>query len=47
MVDFKDAVPELAAKLPRATTALVPGCGHLAPLEASEEFRRLVRENLG
>jgi len=47
MVDFKDAVPSLAARLPNATTALIPDCGHLAPLEAPEEFRRLVLENLG
>jgi pimeloyl-ACP methyl ester carboxylesterase len=42
MVDFKNAVRELAATLPEATTALIPECGHLAPLEAPEEFRRLV-----
>lgn len=42
MVDFRNAVPELAVKLPSATTALIPDCGHLAPLEAPEEFRRLV-----
>lgn len=42
MVDFRSAVPELAASLPRARTALIPDCGHLAPLEAPEGFRRLV-----
>jgi pimeloyl-ACP methyl ester carboxylesterase len=42
MVDFKNAVEELAAKLPQATTALIPSCGHLAPLEVPDEFRRLV-----
>jgi pimeloyl-ACP methyl ester carboxylesterase len=42
MVDFKNAVEELAAKLPEAKTALIPECGHLAPLEAPEEFCRLV-----
>jgi len=46
MVDFKNAVGELGSSLPQATTALIPGCGHLAPLEAPEEFRRLVLENL-
>jgi 3-oxoadipate enol-lactonase len=46
MVDFRNAVPELAAKLPQATTATIPECGHLAPLEAPEEFRRLVLEHL-
>lgn len=44
MVDFKNAVQELATKMPRATTTLIAGCGHLAPLEAPEEFRRLVLE---
>lgn len=46
MVDFRSAVAELGARLPRATTAIVAGCGHLAPLEAPDEFRRLVLENL-
>jgi pimeloyl-ACP methyl ester carboxylesterase len=46
MVDFKNAVPELGAKLSRATTALIAGCGHLAPLEAPDEFRALVLESL-
>ncbi|MGN6588657.1 MAG: alpha/beta fold hydrolase [Solirubrobacterales bacterium] len=47
MADFRNAVGELAAKLPRATTTLIAGCGHLAPLEAPEEFRRLVLGHLG
>jgi pimeloyl-ACP methyl ester carboxylesterase len=42
VVDFKDAVQGLGARLPRAETTLIEGCGHLAPLEAPEEFRRLV-----
>lgn len=46
VVDFRNAVEELAAVLPQTTTALIPGCGHLAPLEAPEEFRRLVLESL-
>lgn len=47
LVDFRNAVDELAAALPRATTTLIPDCGHLAPLEAPEEFRRLVLANVG
>ncbi|MGN6275371.1 MAG: alpha/beta fold hydrolase [Solirubrobacterales bacterium] len=46
MVDFKNAVRELGSKLPQATTAVIPECGHLASLEAPEEFRRLVLEKL-
>lgn len=47
MVDFKSAVSELASRLQNATTALIPDCGHLAPLEAPGEFRRLAFESLG
>lgn len=46
MADFRDAVAELAAKLADASTTELTGCGHLAPLEAPEEFRRLVLANL-
>lgn len=46
MVDFRNAVPELAAKLPQAATTIIADCGHLAPLEAPGEFRRLVLEHL-
>jgi pimeloyl-ACP methyl ester carboxylesterase len=46
MADFRNAVPTLAAKLPRVTTAVIAECGHLAPLEAPTEFRRLVIANL-
>jgi 3-oxoadipate enol-lactonase len=46
MVDFRKAVSELAGKLPSATTAVIAGCGHLAPLEAPQEFRRLVLANV-
>lgn len=42
MPDFKNAVAELAAGLARAEATMIPGCGHLAPLEAPGEFRRLV-----
>jgi pimeloyl-ACP methyl ester carboxylesterase len=45
--DYKAAVSDLAEKLPQAaSTASIPRCGHLAPLEAPEEFRRLVVEYL-
>jgi pimeloyl-ACP methyl ester carboxylesterase len=46
MADFRDAVPALAAQLPQATTTLIAGCGHLVPLEAPDEFRRLALANL-
>lgn len=46
MVDFRNAVPELAAGLADATTTLIADCGHLAPLEAPGEFRRLVLASL-
>jgi pimeloyl-ACP methyl ester carboxylesterase len=46
MVDFRNAVDQLAAKISRATTAVIPECGHLGPLEAPQEFQRLVLENL-
>ena len=36
----------LAARLPRATSAAIAGCGHLTPLEAPAEFRRLVLAHL-
>lgn len=47
MVDFRNAVSELATRLPSARTVLIAECGHLAPLEAPEEFRRLALEHLG
>ena len=46
MVDFRNAVPELAAKLPQATRTTIAACGHLAPLEVPGEFPRLVLEHL-
>jgi pimeloyl-ACP methyl ester carboxylesterase len=46
MVDFRNAVPELAARLPQATTTTIADCGHLAPLEAPGEFRRRVLAHL-
>jgi pimeloyl-ACP methyl ester carboxylesterase len=46
VVDFKNAVAELGAGLSQAETTMIPGCGHLAPLEAPEKFRRLVVDHL-
>jgi pimeloyl-ACP methyl ester carboxylesterase len=46
MVDFRNAVGELEATLLRARGSLIAGCGHLAPLEAPGEFRRLTLEGL-
>jgi pimeloyl-ACP methyl ester carboxylesterase len=46
MVDFKNAVGELETRLPQSRSDLISACGHLAPLEAPAEFRRLVLENL-
>jgi pimeloyl-ACP methyl ester carboxylesterase len=46
MIDFRDAVWELGARLPGARETLIAGCGHLAPLERPEEFRRLLLERL-
>jgi pimeloyl-ACP methyl ester carboxylesterase len=41
MVDFRNAISELAERMPNATATTIAECGHLAPLEAPEEFRRL------
>ena len=46
MPDFKQATQELAQVLPQARTAVIEGAGHLAPLEAPGEFRRLMLEFL-
>jgi pimeloyl-ACP methyl ester carboxylesterase len=46
LVDFRHAAPELAARMPRAGATVIADCGHLAPLEAPQEFRRLVLEHL-
>jgi len=44
--DFRDAAEALAARLPAAAGMLIPGCGHLAPLEAPAESLRLILETL-
>jgi len=46
MEDFRDATADLAGKLTGGRATLIAGCGHLAPLEAPEEFRRLVLETV-
>jgi 3-oxoadipate enol-lactonase len=46
MVDFRDALGTLAAGIPGSRTATIEECGHLAPLEAPEEFRRLALDAL-
>jgi pimeloyl-ACP methyl ester carboxylesterase len=40
--DFRAGGESLARALPRARHAVIPGAGHLAPLEAPEAFRELV-----
>ncbi|MFL5822151.1 MAG: alpha/beta fold hydrolase [Solirubrobacteraceae bacterium] len=42
MSDFKDGAQELARLAPHAELATIHGAGHLAPLEAPDEFRELV-----
>jgi pimeloyl-ACP methyl ester carboxylesterase len=47
MPDFKIGVAEIAAALPAARTAILPGAGHLAPLETPDEFWSSLRGHLG
>lgn len=42
MPDFPGAAQALAAALPNASRAVIPGAGHLAPLEQPAEFRELL-----
>jgi pimeloyl-ACP methyl ester carboxylesterase len=42
MPDFRLAAESLARRLGAATPTVVPGAGHLAPLERPEEFDRLL-----
>jgi pimeloyl-ACP methyl ester carboxylesterase len=44
--DFKAAVDGLTGRLPAATGTLIPGCRHLAPLEAPAESLRLILATL-
>jgi pimeloyl-ACP methyl ester carboxylesterase len=42
MADFRQAVLTLAQGMPATRAVTIRACGHLAPLEAPQEFRRLV-----
>lgn len=44
MVDFRSATESLGLAMPDARAVSIRGAGHLAPLEAPEESRRLVLE---
>ncbi len=46
MADFRDAAPDLAARVPAASAVVIAGCGHLPPLEAPDGFRRLALDSL-
>jgi pimeloyl-ACP methyl ester carboxylesterase len=42
MADFRDGAEALARALPQARREVIPGAGHLAPLETPDAFRALV-----
>lgn len=44
--DFRDGAPELQRLLPNARSVVIPGAGHLAPLETPTSFRALVLDFL-
>jgi pimeloyl-ACP methyl ester carboxylesterase len=44
--DFIEGARQLANALPRARHAVIPGAGHLAPLETPDAFRALLMEFL-
>jgi 3-oxoadipate enol-lactonase len=46
MVDFQHAAEQLAEALPLARHTVIKGAGHLAPLEAPDEFQPLLLEFL-
>jgi 3-oxoadipate enol-lactonase len=46
MSDFRAGAEALAAAIPGARLEIIPGVGHLAPLEAPERFRALLLEFL-
>jgi 3-oxoadipate enol-lactonase len=45
-VDFQHAAEQLAEALPLARHTVIKGAGHLAPLEAPDEFQPLLLEFL-
>jgi pimeloyl-ACP methyl ester carboxylesterase len=47
MPDFVEGAELLAAALPNARHEVIPGAGHLAPLETPERFRALLLDFLG
>jgi 3-oxoadipate enol-lactonase len=46
MADFRNSAEQLAAVLPLARHKVIKGAGHLAPLEAPEEFKGLLLDFL-
>jgi pimeloyl-ACP methyl ester carboxylesterase len=46
VVDFRDGAFELARAIPGARHEVIPGAGHLAPLETPEAFRSLLLDFL-
>jgi pimeloyl-ACP methyl ester carboxylesterase len=46
MRDFQVGAEQLAQELPQARLMVIPGAGHLAPLERPESFRQLVLDFL-
>jgi 3-oxoadipate enol-lactonase len=47
MRDFHVGAEALARQLPQSRLMVIPGAGHLAPLEQPESFRQLVLDHLG
>jgi pimeloyl-ACP methyl ester carboxylesterase len=47
MRDFQISAEALAQQLPEGRLVVIPGAGHLAPLEQPESFRQLVLDYLG
>jgi pimeloyl-ACP methyl ester carboxylesterase len=47
MRDFQLSAEALAEQLPQGRLMVIPGAGHIAPLEQPESFRQLVLDHLG